>query len=267
MKIYHYTDASGLMGIIKNRTLWATDINFLNDSEEYHAGLKKLKDFCNNALNNLDQENPIEISMRGLLELMPNFIETNLKNRNLYIISFTSKEDNLRQWMSYCPENSGYCIEFDSESILMSEENQKALKINCKIENVDYNYGRIDEILSLKYIINLTETLGTHAAGTKIAYDLLFHCCAIKNNEFHDESETRLVIQSKRSKDHETQYRTKSGIILPYIEYPINTSAISKIIVGPNINIELAKKGLEDFLLKNKVECNLEMSRCSLRVF
>jgi hypothetical protein len=32
--VYHYTDAAGLLGIISSGTLWATDIEFLNDAQE-----------------------------------------------------------------------------------------------------------------------------------------------------------------------------------------------------------------------------------------
>lgn len=32
--LYHYTSADGLIGIVRNQRLWATDIEYLNDSEE-----------------------------------------------------------------------------------------------------------------------------------------------------------------------------------------------------------------------------------------
>ena len=33
--LYHYTSQEGLLGIIKNREVWATDISYLNDTKEY----------------------------------------------------------------------------------------------------------------------------------------------------------------------------------------------------------------------------------------
>jgi hypothetical protein len=33
--IYHYTNQSGLLGILENRELWATKIHYLNDSTEF----------------------------------------------------------------------------------------------------------------------------------------------------------------------------------------------------------------------------------------
>ena len=265
VQLYHYTDVNGLMGIIKYEKLWATDINFLNDSEEYYAGIRKLKDFCSSSLSSLDKTNHVDKVISGLYELIPDIIEKNLTNRNLYITSFTSKEDNLRQWMSYCPDNSGYCIEFDRHNILMNEQCEKKLNITCRIEDVDYGQGTFDKQLSFESIMKMIKATDTRTAALNVANNLLFHCCAIKNNEFHDESETRLVAQSTISKEHNAKYRTRSGVIVPYIEYPIKKSAIKRIIIGPNINMDLAKKGLEDFLIKNEITCKVETSKCSLR--
>ena len=32
--VYHYTDAAGLIGILKNRQIWATHVTYLNDASE-----------------------------------------------------------------------------------------------------------------------------------------------------------------------------------------------------------------------------------------
>jgi hypothetical protein len=40
--IYHYTDLRGLLGILDERKLWATDIRYLNDTSEGTYGLKRL---------------------------------------------------------------------------------------------------------------------------------------------------------------------------------------------------------------------------------
>jgi hypothetical protein len=36
--LYHYTSVDGLLGILRSKRIWATDIRFLNDrSEFFHA--------------------------------------------------------------------------------------------------------------------------------------------------------------------------------------------------------------------------------------
>jgi hypothetical protein len=37
---YHYTDAAGLIGILKNRELWATNILHLNDASEFTQAVR-----------------------------------------------------------------------------------------------------------------------------------------------------------------------------------------------------------------------------------
>src|SRR5438876_12190342 len=37
--LYHYTSQDGLLGIVKSRSLWATNISHLNDSTEFELSL------------------------------------------------------------------------------------------------------------------------------------------------------------------------------------------------------------------------------------
>ncbi|MDP3013182.1 MAG: hypothetical protein Q8M92_02985, partial [Candidatus Subteraquimicrobiales bacterium] len=43
--VYHYTDINGLLGIIDSGCIWATHVSRLNDSSEYHHGIKVVRDF------------------------------------------------------------------------------------------------------------------------------------------------------------------------------------------------------------------------------
>ena len=38
--LYHYTTQEGLLGILEKQEIWATDVRFLNDVEEFEAGLE-----------------------------------------------------------------------------------------------------------------------------------------------------------------------------------------------------------------------------------
>jgi hypothetical protein len=42
-RLYHYTSQSGLLGILSAKTLWATRIQYLNDSTEFAYALGLLK--------------------------------------------------------------------------------------------------------------------------------------------------------------------------------------------------------------------------------
>ncbi|HWV08456.1 MAG TPA: DUF2971 domain-containing protein, partial [Pseudomonas sp.] len=218
MELFHYTDTHGLMGIINARALWATDINFLNDSDEFHAGIKTLTEFCKHqAQRTAESDDPVIRSTTHLYKILPRFIQENLTERDLYITSFSSQGDSLRQWMAYSPQNAGYCLVFDSEQLLMPGARANALKLRCRVEDVDYGMGQFERLASPEVLIEAIEKKmkvegALEELARTIANNLMFHCCAIKNGEFSDERETRLVIQSTMKRDHQTRHRARSGV-------------------------------------------------------
>ncbi|WP_246771654.1 hypothetical protein, partial [Pseudomonas syringae] len=125
------------------------------------------------------------------------------------------------------------------------------------------------EILMIKEITGSADVaqFNLERFMTKLANELFFHCCAVKSKEFYDEQETRLVIQSRLDKAHDVNFRTRAGVIIPYFEYPIQCSWINEITIGPNVNMSLARKGLETFLEKHSITCEIRESKCSLRNF
>src|SRR6266403_3580319 len=42
--LFHYTDASGLLGILRSCSLWATHFQSLNDTSEMHYAIKQARD-------------------------------------------------------------------------------------------------------------------------------------------------------------------------------------------------------------------------------
>lgn len=287
MALYHYTDVTGLKGIIDNESIWATDIRYLNDSKELIAGIEQVKtlfdkfrdtsivtDFEELGVDISNFKNYLELKeFRSLIDKIEEVIVSNLNKRNIYISSFTDKRDNLRQWMSYCPSNAGYCIVFDNRQLGLTERQEHKLGYVANFEKV--YYGEIEALLKSE-CMNIFEVLKGYlnseidSANEKIfsmVSRLLFHCCAFKGKEFYDESETRIIMQSNLNKTNAREYRTKSGLLIPYMKYPMPKNSIKEIIIGPNINSELAKQGLEDYLYNKGVNCKVSQSACSLRVY
>ncbi|MCQ8129163.1 hypothetical protein, partial [Methylomonas rivi] len=52
--LYHYTSISGFKGIIESGCIHATNIRYLNDSQEFVFGLNYLSEFINNRHIDLD---------------------------------------------------------------------------------------------------------------------------------------------------------------------------------------------------------------------
>ncbi len=96
-KIFHYTNTEVLDIILKNATLRASHVLYLNDAEEYYQGINIIK-------GAIDDRN-----FGDLNEL-----------QGIFSISFSQGEDLLSQWITYAKE-SGVSIEFDDELISLEE--------------------------------------------------------------------------------------------------------------------------------------------------
>lgn len=275
MSLYHYTDVNGLLGILNNNSLWATNIHFLNDIKELYAGVDDLTSFCEKEKKRTEGKNIAKEILVPLCRMYDQTIETihSRLNNNLdsYIISFTDKKDNLRQWMSYCPPNGGYCIEFDKEMIINKEINLLKNHIISNLRSVIYETLNFESYLSIEQVIidikeNMKEDNGLERYLMNRDMKILLDCCTTKKSDFSDESEERIIIQARTSNEN-IKYRTKSGIIIPYYEYTFNPDCIKSVLIGPNTNIKLARKGLENFLLNKNIKCSVEESACSLRLY
>ena len=99
----HYTSQRGLIGILKSRTMYATDAAYLNDSQEvvYAVNLAK-KYFRNRHPKGLrfamEMSNILE-QTEGLVSKLP-----------VYVASLSKEPDLLSQWRGYCSEGPGFAV-------------------------------------------------------------------------------------------------------------------------------------------------------------
>jgi hypothetical protein len=123
--LHHYTDAPGLLGIIKGRVLWATHIRFLNDAREFvhavdiaQAYVQRLK----------SQHNPVLLdSLIERLDAMPG---------NTFVISFSEDGDVLSQWRGYC-RSGGYSMDFDTAKLRQFAEAQRFVLVKCTYDRTE----------------------------------------------------------------------------------------------------------------------------------
>ncbi len=55
-QLFHYTDQSGLLGIIKSGQLWATKIQYMNDTTELALAISLAKDHLTERIEKLNNE-------------------------------------------------------------------------------------------------------------------------------------------------------------------------------------------------------------------
>ena len=112
--IYHYTTADGLLGILQDASLLATDMHFLNDRSEWEYQVK-LAVGCANWLDTLDLDATQEPFARHWAFWLRNF--SIVENERLHCVScFCAHGDLLSQWRGYAG-SEGFAIGFDPQTV------------------------------------------------------------------------------------------------------------------------------------------------------
>ena len=118
--LYHYTNADALINIIKNKQIWLSQREFMNDKYEIEYPMKKLYN------DGLLKGNFQDLKWESFLKtLFPNWDKQ-------YIFSLSLDKDSLHQW-SYYGKNDGYCIGFKKGQ----------LKRMFETKNISFEDGRV----------------------------------------------------------------------------------------------------------------------------
>lgn len=116
--IYHYTDDSGLKGILETGKVWLSDIFSLNDPSELSHGFSIFIDALNSRANNGPPEN------RTFAASVRSFLDRIQDSAQYFICSFSATGDDLGQWRAYADNGHGYALGFDAKVLKTAFEVQ-----------------------------------------------------------------------------------------------------------------------------------------------
>jgi hypothetical protein len=256
--LYHYTDSTGLYAILSSKTMRASHIQFLNDSSEFCHASKMILNRIERAID----ENHDERIARMLFSIKE-AVET--ITPNTFVISFSENRDVLSQWRGYCP-NGGYNIAFSPsawEGLL--EKNSYAM-VRCQYQEADQK--RLIDCLvesAITAFCSFNPPSPLHDPSYIYTEEHLVHlfagewfwnkaqklATAIKNREFEEEREWRVIGGLKKTKLAD-DVRTKGSLLVPYQNFSIalNNSlnhVVTGVTISPNLNANLAQFGVERF--------------------
>ena len=255
--LYHYTTQKGLIGIIEKRSIWASKVQHLNDTQEFKLALnlakkaleKKSKDAENAIQNKIDQ-------MIEDLEEIPSI--------NVFVCSFTEEDDLLSQWRAYSSFGNGYAIGFSSKILqqrhgfflakCIYEENIQKAVIDQLVEETLDNKKGIDS------------AVGIYDPRLGFINCLVSLAPMIKHSSFKEEAEWRLISGPKAIG---LQFRPGRSTIIPYVDFQFcakDAASLCKIITGPSPEPELKKAAVQSLLLYNGfTNCEVKESSVTYR--
>lgn len=280
--IFHYTDSSGLLGILEKRELWATHYCCLNDPSELASG-----------------ERIVESELAKLVESM---VGDTLKHafvdgvrswymaqplRTLYevfIASFSENGDDLSQWRAYGSDGFGYSIGF---AIQPDSKGDIAGGLHCTLRQCVYDHGAMGNRLSnlVRHaaagfsLYHATHTpkdererdaIATEAMMSVLPF-LAFEVLAFKNPYFRSELEWRLsVLQEIDEPGPTNRFRATPTGIVPYFPIELRrddeTIRIKKVVIGPRGDQSQRVANVKALLTRNHIEgCDVVPSEIPYR--
>lgn len=259
--LFHYTTATGLIGILETGQLWSTAYFCANDESELSTGTGILRPLFSNATHKMiEEKNPLVriFALRGvdILHYADTFEQLitsfTLSDLCAYITCFCKangpedfKHGLLSQWRAYGPDG-GYALQFSRKKLMEEIERANTVSgLGYGLQDVNYT---TDNDLKAKVLSHeqsflrvysehleelgapdyLTQSKMKHPVAGLVGgpiesfLDYLIHT---KNPHFSEENECRLSTIDVPSSEAilPINYFNRNGLVVPYKQTPKET--------------------------------------------
>lgn len=277
LRLYHYTDAHGMKGIIENKEIWCSELEYLNDAQEVEYGLDLIRGKVKELQENYSGD---EVVSNGFLGTLSTFLNAfpGVVYR-VFVACFCKSGDLLSQWRGYAEEGGGYSLgfTFNNQSRVILENGDP---YRPHLRRVLYDRDRQERLVS-DYLERICAIMSEEAAqfppeknqglagstATHVMNTLMDWIVSFKHPGFKEENEWRLMRMLKSTGEAETQahFRVANGLTVPYLRTPLVTPLpdneeeiedrfpLSEIRYGPTLPSDRAESSIKSLL---KTESN-----------
>jgi hypothetical protein len=245
-RLYHYTDAAGLKGILCSREIHCTQVQYLNDEQElFHAA----------ALVAERVREHLGLQRFGRVRTYAVDFASNRMMSRICVASFSEHGDDLGQWRSYGSGSNGYALGFIGEQLGEQTKLQPPTRRGgvWNLAPVEYEPDRQAEIADA--IANLIATACNTAVdagrsvqeaeemGSGVFLSLVLTLGPmLKHPAFSAEREWRLVSPGIPHGHGHLGFRA-GKLLTPYCRFQLTsedeTLALAEIVVGPGPHQQL----------------------------
>lgn len=253
--LYHYTDQAGLLGIIKETELWATKVQYMNDSTEFGRAVDLAKTRLEARIQNTKAQENAEL-LNAIIDNIGRILYI-----NIFSVSFCRYPDLLSQWRGYSGSGGGYTIGFCLSALMETARNHDCRLGRCIYDEVT-QIGIIDELIdqvihrSAGYKNMHPDALKT-SLGEVFAEGLIEFGAFFKDPAFIEEDEWRLVTNVKYCWDPAFCIRIGKSMPIPYYRLRVGDGSwrnkISQVMVGPCPHPQASQMAVTSLLLSHHV--------------
>ncbi len=248
--MFHYTDQTGFLGLLRDKAMWASDLRYLNDSLEYSMGFDRI-------VAQLSASSEADAQLRALLaNVLQNVTPTRVFG--VCVASFSLTEDDLSQWRAYGGGSGGLAVGFDPAPLA-----RRILLTGSLIGAVRYSeqeHQRIVEQLSAEIVQDARRVLGGDLPQPEFqdrcSLSVQLASALMKHPKFYAEREWRMIVWSALPPYVNAGVRPGRSMLVPYVAVRLDAVAspdgvsfanglpLSDVWVGPTPHPELALRGV-----------------------
>lgn len=268
VSLYHYTDQRGLLGILDTQVIFATDVGFVNDSEELR--------YVDGVLAALGSELEVHTALGRAVKVRLGAGE--LRTRSLgsaFVASFSEEPDLLSQWRAYAGDGSGYVVGFADHAHFFVAGDKERPPWRAPLMKVVYRPEEQRVLLGepIRAVVALLEDYYAlespvdeeqagwvrHAMGA-VGLIAAHLAPAIKHPCFAEEREWRAVVRFHESMypGHPLHFRPSRFGLAPYLHLTSGFTAdgnpsleVGEIIAGPKLGRDIAVRSVK-YLLRQR---------------
>jgi hypothetical protein len=259
--LFHYTSRDAFIKIFENKTLWASNILYLNDSEEFQYIFKLLRSLLPDYYDIYKDKDSDELKFLKTVERTHCLEKPFIYGTSTFVFSLTEERDLLSQWRGYANSSAGLSFGFRPD-FLKKLIKRRNLDICKCLYKKDEQIGKIKEIVDGKLlkIRGWTNPLVWQHEYEEFLRDLLILAPTFKHPSFEQEQEWRLICQFAKPKGSgpvgKIKFRDGNSMIVPYAEIKLINEEndedlkieLDEVVVGPNPHTDLSKISTELFL-------------------
>lgn len=250
--LYHYTTQQGLLGIIRDKEIWASHTQYLNDVREFRHALDIFKE----ELSAMKSEPGRDEQAAKCLSAMEVVISLGMESVNVCLCSFSERGDVLSQWRAYGGATSGFAIGFSGTALRgMSERHGWLVPA---IYDQDQQRSLVRTLLQ-DVLAEDMKKLGDHRAEQpdinikNLLEYIPRYAPILKHHSFVEEYEWRIVTKPLMCTSERFGYRPGSSMLIPYYRLPLvheKHYGIKEIVIGPTPHPEQSLRAVTGLLIK-----------------
>jgi hypothetical protein len=256
--IYHYCDASALMGMLKFKAAWATSTKYLNDTTELLSFTSNFEQHANRHRQNHAGEALADIV--DFYRLTADTSQTQTIGGDSFACCFSEAGDLLSQWRAYGNNGRGYAVGFDPRKIAALVSPRPTVNLRKityggpdETAQVDDLFARFEPIVETH--LQILDNTGWGRQSARNWLSMRFGECLlemaeeIKHPAFAEEREWRLYAHQ----NGDAQFRVSQDRIVPFKQIDLSSIEnsqvlpIEEIVIGPRLDFDEAVVSLTTF--------------------